>query len=87
MPVPHQAPVVKTGRYTEGIKLRISYVYDTSKSLICYTKRDGESKKIRNQTKNCLNYRIISHKKSNSLYRSINIPEQIEIQLSSLSIK
>ena len=44
MPVPHQAPVVKTGRYTEGIKLRISYVYDTSKSLIYYTKRDGEDK-------------------------------------------
>ena len=44
MPVPHRAPVVKTGKNTEGIKPRIRYVCDTSKSFIYYTTRDGEDK-------------------------------------------
>ena len=44
MPVPHWAPVVKTGKKTEGIKPRIRYVCDTSKSFIYYTTRDGEDK-------------------------------------------
>ena len=44
MPVPYWAPVVKTGKNTEGIKPRIRYVCDTSKSFIYYTTRDGEDK-------------------------------------------
>ena len=35
---------VKTGKNTEGIKPRIRYVCDTSKSFIYYTTRDGEDK-------------------------------------------
>ena len=44
MPVPHRAPVVKTGKNTEGIKPRIRYLCDTSKSFIYYTARDEEDK-------------------------------------------
>ena len=36
--------IVKTGKNTEGIKPRIRYVCDTSKSFIYYTARDGEDK-------------------------------------------
>ena len=36
--------IVKTGKNTEGIKPRIRYVCDTSKSFIYYTTRDGEDK-------------------------------------------
>ena len=35
---------VKTGKNTEGIKPKIQYVCDTSKSFIHYTTRDGEDK-------------------------------------------
>ena len=44
MPVPHRAPVVKTGKNTEGIKPRIRYLCDTSKSFIYYTTRNEEDK-------------------------------------------
>ena len=44
MPVLHQVIVVKTGKSTEGIKPRIRYLYDTSKSFIYYTTRDEEDK-------------------------------------------
>ena len=44
MPVPYLAPIVKTGKNAEGIKPRIRYVCDTSKSFIYYTARDGEDK-------------------------------------------
>ena len=36
MPGPHRAPVVKTGKNTEGIKPRMRYLFDTSKSFIYY---------------------------------------------------
>ena len=44
MPVPHRAPVVKTGKNAEGIKPRIRYTCDTSKLFIYYTTRDREDK-------------------------------------------
>ena len=36
--------LVKTGKNAEGIKPRIRYVCDTSKSLTYYTTRDRENK-------------------------------------------
>ena len=44
MLVPHWAPLVKSSKNTEGIKPRIAYLSDTSKSFIYYTTRDEEDK-------------------------------------------
>ena len=41
---PRNVVGVKTGKNTEGIKPKIQYVCDTSKSFIHYTTRDGEDK-------------------------------------------
>ena len=44
MLVLHRVVVVKTGKSAEGIKPRIRYLSDTSKSFIYYTTRDEEDK-------------------------------------------